>query len=548
MTALASYESLAGQMTKSAEIDRMSAISMLRGVTGRFNQVMAALQAWRSHVDSAATESVAAAGHDNDKQRLISWMVVAAVNLVALLIVYVSSRSITRPLRQLEMRMIALTEGDLESDISDKQLTNEIGRMARALDVFKANAQETRRLQGEAGREQALKARRQAAMDRHTQDFGTTVAGVMASLARSAEVMRATAAEMSEAAHRSRDSATQAADGANLSSSNLSAVSAAAEQMSSSLNEVSHQVGRVTQAVAEAVGLADVTESKVGSMAASADRVGDVVKLITDIAGRTNLLALNATIEAARAGEAGKGFAVVAGEVKALATQTAKATDEIAMQIAAIRASTGEAVDSVRNVSHAIDAVNQVAAAIAAAVEQQAAATAEIVSRVQSVSATTHDSARAIQEVSAISEQTDAASGKVLDGSAQVGRDADTLRGEVTQFLAAMAGTSDEDRRLYERNPGNGAHGMLRLPGQPGTRVAIVDISRGGMALRTDWRGDAGTEVRLELPGTDGVVVARCVRSVNGMLGLAFNQGEETLSRVDQALAHIQGLPVNRAA
>ena len=153
--------------------------------------------------------------------------------------------------------------------------------------------------------------------------------------------------------------------------------------MSASINEISQQVSRATQAVAEAVGCAATTDAKVGSMAAAADRVGDVARLITDIAGRTNLLALNATIEAARAGEAGKGFAVVANEVKALATQTAKATEEISTQIAAIRAATGEAVTAVRAVGAAIGEVSEVATAIAAAVEEQAAATRDIAASVQ---------------------------------------------------------------------------------------------------------------------------------------------------------------------
>ncbi len=203
-----------------------------------------------------------------------------------------------------------------------------------------------------------------------------------------------------------------------------------------------------------------MTDAKVGGMASAADRVGDVVRLITDIASRTNLLALNATIEAARAGAAGKGFAVVAGEVKGLATQTGKATEEIATQITAIRAATGEAVTAVREVSAAIAEVNEVATAIAAAVEQQAAATREIAASVQTVTVANHEATAAMQEVSSISQTTDAASSQVLVGADEVGRNAETLRGELTEFLQAMASTGDEDGRGHERIAGNGAQAV----------------------------------------------------------------------------------------
>jgi methyl-accepting chemotaxis protein len=539
LTTLAAYEKAAEGMARTAEIERTLGISLLRGTTDKFNQMMDGLQTWRSHIDGAATESMVAAMRDNANQRLISWGVVGAVNLIALLLVYISSRGITRPLRRLEARMIALTEGDLESDISDKGLTNEIGRMARSVEVFKANAQETRRLQAAADKEHAQKARRQAAMDQHTQEFGTSAAGVMASLAKSAESMRKTATEMTVAAHQTRASAARAAEGAATSTSNLGAVSGAAEEMSSSISEISGQTARATRAVAEAVERASITDAKVGGMAAAADRVGDVVRLITDIAGRTNLLALNATIEAARAGEAGKGFAVVAGEVKALATQTAKATDEIAMQINAIRAATGEAVAAVREVTTSIGEVSEVATAIAAAVEEQAAATREIASSVQTVTAATQESTRAMQEVSAISESTDAASGMVTAGADEVARDADTMRAEVTQFLKVMASNDDSERRQYERISGNGSQAVLRPRGGSEMRVTVVDISRGGVSFRCDWRADAGTEVALELAGASGQIIARVVRSRDGVLALAFRQDETMLRQVDQALAFI---------
>ncbi|HET7880485.1 MAG TPA: HAMP domain-containing methyl-accepting chemotaxis protein, partial [Acetobacteraceae bacterium] len=364
-------------------------------------------------------------------------------------------RLISRPIVAITAAMRRLADGDLATDIPAADRKDEVGQMAQALVVFKANAQQSRSLQQAAEQDHALKARRQAAMDRYTQEFGTSTAGVMASLVRSAETMRATAQQMSDAAHHTRDSAARAADGASRSSANLGAVSAAAEQMSSSINEISQQVGRATQAASAAVQRANVTDAKVGGMAEAADRVGEVVRLINDIASRTNLLALNATIEAARAGEAGKGFAVVAGEVKALATQTAKATEEISQQIASIRASTSDAVGAVRDVSNAIGEVNEVATAIAAAVEEQAVATREIAASVQTVSMATQDATQAMQDVSSISEQTDAASAQVLADAASVGSEADKLRGEVTQFLSAMASTNEEDRRRYERTAGN---------------------------------------------------------------------------------------------
>ena len=489
-------------------------------------------------VESEKESLVAKARQSMRQGRLVFVAVAVSAALLAIMMTVLLGHRIARPIMVMTAAMRRLAGGDLAAEIPAADRKDEVGQMAQALLVFRQNAQEARRLQAAADKDHTLKARRQAAMDRYTQDFGTSAAGVMANLARSAETMRATAAGMSDAAHRTRDSAARAADGATTSATNLGAVSAAAEQMSSSINEISQQVGRVTQAVSEAVARANVTDAKVGGMASAADRVGDVVKLITDIAGRTNLLALNATIEAARAGEAGKGFAVVAGEVKALATQTAKATDEIAAQITAIRASTGEAVTAVRDVTTAIGAVNEVATAIAAAVEQQAAATREIAASVQTVTAATQDATRAMQDVSSISEETDGASVKVLEGAADVGRDADTLRGEVTQFLRVMANTDDQDRRAYERIPGNGAQAVLRAPGRPEMRAVVLDISRGGVSLRCDAPFEAGLDVQLDLPGS-GAVSARTVRSEKGVLGMAFRQDEASLRRLDQALARI---------
>ena len=546
--AVAGYVDAAKQAASFVEDDAFNATMFMTGADQKYAAAEQAVA-----VLLAAAAKLADADELANRQALHSGIVVIPLgSAIAVLLSITAStllgRMISRPIVTMTAVMRQLAGGDLAVEVPATDRRDEVGQMAQALLVFRQNAQEARALQEAADQAQVQKERRQAAMDRHTQDFGTSAAGVMANLARSAETMRAIAGEMSAAAHRARDSATRTAEGATVSAQNLASVAAAAEQMSASIREISQQVARATHAAHAAVERAAATDVKVASMAELAARIGDVVALISDVAGRTNLLALNATIEAARAGDAGKGFAVVAGEVKALATQTAKATGEISSQITAIRAATAEAVTAVREVGAAISQVEDVATAIAAAVEEQAAVTHDIVASVHSVTAATQEATRSMQEVSAASEHTDTASGKVLEGADAVSRDADTMRDEVTQFLQAMAGTSETDRRGYERIAGNGAEALLCLPGKAAQRVAISDISRGGLSLRCELTEAAGAEVQVELPGADGAVGARIVRSERGMLALAFRQDAALLPRVNQALAHIGALGTKAAA
>ena len=482
-----------------------------------------------------AVSSRAEAGQAMWLQAVVAGVAAVAGGVLAFLI----GRSIVGPVASMTAAMTRLASGDNAVEVPARENADEIGAMARAVEVFKQNAIENARMAEAKIKEQAARDRRQAAMDGHTQNFGNSISGVMGSLGQSAGNLHTAAQDMSQAAQRTRTSTSEAVQGADASARDLNSVAVAAEEMAASIHEISRQVAHVTTAVGAAVQRASETDRKVAGLADTADRIGDVVRLINDIAGQTNLLALNATIEAARAGEAGKGFAVVASEVKTLATQTARATDQIGAQIVAIRTSTGEAVDAVRDVGHAIAEVSSVATAIAAAVEQQAAATQEISASVQTVTKATTAAAEAMQQVLGIAEETDSASRSVLAAAEEVGTTSSTLRDEVTEFLAAVKRDNGEDRRMYERVPGGGALVSLTLPGAAAMDLPIKDISRGGVALICNTRSPIGTEVKIGLPA-DGTVTGRVARCDDGLLTVVFRQDQVMMQQIDRALEAIR--------
>jgi methyl-accepting chemotaxis protein len=309
--------------------------------------------------------------------------------------------------------------------------------------------------------------------------------------------------------------------------------------MAVSVNEISKQVSHVTEAVRDAVARSVATDAKVLDLTGAADRIVDVVRLITAIAGQTNLLALNATIEAARAGEAGSGFAVVAGEVKALAGQTTRATEQIVAQIVAIRTATDEAAAGVREVGAAISQVSSVATAIASAVEQQTAATQEISSNVQSVTRATNAAAKVMAQVLTIAERTDIASRSVLNAADEVSNTADTLRAEVNEFVGLMTQEDPEERRAFERVSGAGVTVALRIQGQEEVLAAVQDISRGGIVLTCDSIAPAGSDVQIDLP-SGGTVPGRIVRAASGVVAVSFRQNANSVANLDRTLDAIK--------
>lgn len=359
-----------------------------------------------------------------------------AVILLAGLLAFVTTRMVGRPLAQMTAAMRDLADGQLETGVPARDKRDDIGAMAQAVEVFKQNAIEMRRLEGEQAANKAqAEADKQVAMNAMADAFEASVMAVVDHVANGAATMQTAAQEMSSAAESTTEQANSVSAASEVTTANVQAVASASEELTSSINEISRRVSESSQIASEAVTQVGRTNEDVEGLSAAARKIGDVISLISDIAEQTNLLALNATIEAARAGEAGKGFAVVAGEVKNLASQTAKATDEIGAQIAAMQTATTGAVDAIKNIGGTIAKVDEVAGSIAAAVEEQGAATQEISRNVQEAATGTSEVSVTIVEVTKSAEATGTSSNGVLSAAGELATHSDTLRREVNDFL-----------------------------------------------------------------------------------------------------------------
>jgi methyl-accepting chemotaxis protein len=358
--------------------------------------------------------------------------------LLGLAFAFFIGRGIAGPVSGMTRVMTRLAEGDREVVVPALDNKDEIGEMAHAVEVFKKGMIEAADLAAAQQAEHARKEERQQAIEEAIAAFDASIGQSLETLDAAAREMRATAEGMSATAEETSRQASAVSSASEQAWSNVQTVAAATEEMTSSIAEINRQVSQSTQIAAKAVEEAARTNVTMRGLAEAAQRIGEVVMLIQDIASQTNLLALNATIEAARAGEAGKGFAVVASEVKTLANQTGKATEEISSQIAAIQSATKSAVEAIKGIDGTIGQISEISTAIAAAIEEQGASTSEITRNTQETARGTEEVSRNIAGVSDAIGQTGAAASQVLASSTELGRQAETLRAEVGQFLAAI--------------------------------------------------------------------------------------------------------------
>jgi methyl-accepting chemotaxis protein len=367
------------------------------------------------------------------------WRIGALVGAALLLVVSMSlllGRSILQPIAGMTAAMRKIAEGDIATAIPARERSDEVGAMAQSVQIFKDNMIEAVRLRGEQEELKLLgEADKKGLLGKLADDFESGVRRSLDTLAGAASEMKATSTSMSATAEEASLQATTVAAVAEQATANVQTVAAATEELSASVSEIGRQVTQSTQIAGQAVEEANRTNVTVQGLSAAAQKIGDVVKLISAIASQTNLLALNATIEAARAGEAGKGFAVVATEVKSLASQTAKATEEISAQVAAMQGATAEAVQAIEGIGGTIGAINEIATAIAFAVEQQGSATLEIARNVHEAAQGTGKVSSNILGVNQAAGKTGVAASQVLASAEQLSGQAAQLRADVDRFL-----------------------------------------------------------------------------------------------------------------
>jgi methyl-accepting chemotaxis protein len=418
---------IAGADVATAVSFMMAADDQYRALADQLNQLETVE---KRLTDRAAADGAASAAAATQR----SLVLLGVALLLAIAATAFVSRVIGRPIVGMTRSMRALADGDVTVEVPGAGRGDEIGGMANAVQIFKESMTRADRLAAEQQTERAAKEQRSAHVESLVHTFEANVGALIGVLSSASTELETTAQSMSLTAGETGQEAITAATAAEQVSAGVQTVAATVEQLTASIGEIGRQVDQSGQITDRAVEHVQRTDTIVRALVTNTQNIGQVVDLITSIAGQTNLLALNATIEAARAGDAGKGFAVVASEVKSLAQQTAKATENIAAQIAEVQGSTAGVVDAITKITETIQEVSTIATAIGAAIEEQRAATSEIARSVQQTAASTQRVTGNIEHVSQIANNTGMAAHRVLDAAGDLSRHAEKLSAEVTSF------------------------------------------------------------------------------------------------------------------
>ncbi len=436
---LEAYISQAEVIVATAFTDRAAAIASLPQFDERFEGLEGVMES-ASEVIEGTVADLAAQGARFETLSIIATIVAALLGLGVAAAIYIfASRTIAEPITGITAVLKRLSEGDTSVELEMAERQDEIGDLAKTVAVFRQNTIEKQRYEARSQEDEQVREERRQRIDQLIEAFRGASVDIMGQMASEAEALKRTAEELSTASGSTADDAISASSASEQASNNVETVAAATEEMVASVGEISQQMTKTTDIVSDATNVAANASERITSLSTAAEKIGDVVSLIHDIAEQTNLLALNATIEAARAGDAGRGFAVVASEVKALAEQTAKATEEISNQIHQIQSSTGGAVDSIQEITGKIKSVHEYAVAVLAAVEEQSTATSEIGRTIQDAASETRHVTSNMSTLMTSVDHTRKSVAHVMEVSGSVGTQSENLRKTIDAFLTDVA-------------------------------------------------------------------------------------------------------------
>lgn len=500
------------------------AASQLAAFGDRFSALETAMEALSEKLEQSNATAQAGAASVAQLANYVTFGMFVLQIALCIGLVFGAIRLVAAPVARLSQAMRRLAGNDMSASVDTDNPIDEFRTMLSTFSTFSENAIRRVELENSAASEREKERLRQVHIEGLLKEFRSRISSTLGSLGHETTAMRETAEKLSTVATQASSEALAAESASDGASSNVRSVAAAAEELSASIREIAQEIYKANTIAAKAAETATASDRDVSSLAAAADKIGAVIGIIRDIAEQTNLLALNATIEAARAGEMGKGFAVVASEVKTLASQTARATDEIATQISGVQASTSAAVASIRAITLAVSDINKVTATIAAAVEEQNAATGEIARSVQMASDGTVQATQNARGVSSAIKATSSEAGTVRNASQTLSEASDRIALDVEAFLSAVVKDVDERRRALRKASAESVTIVVADRGYP---ARLIDISEGGCRATAVPAAKVGAAVRIEF--ADGTSVdGKISRQTDADVAVEFAQPMRT--------------------